>query len=187
MLAATPWKSAVTGGVGIVAGAVLVSVDWTLAPLAAFVGLALVARSALHLVTAASFVDFAGAFAVLEVAGDAGVGITALVWPGPTRMTLALLVGSWALVRAAVGATIEVTTRANHPWWLLSAGFATITGVLGVILIARSSGSTGATAVTIGVWAIVEGTREVLDAVLRDRSERRRRRVIHPQPSVAAS
>ena len=83
MSASTPWKLAVTGGVGIVAGVALVSVDWTLASLAAFVGLALVARGALHLVTSASFLGLAGAFAVLEVAGDVGVGITALAWPTP--------------------------------------------------------------------------------------------------------
>ena len=40
MSASTPWKLAVAGGVGIVAGVALVSVDWTLASLAAFVGLA---------------------------------------------------------------------------------------------------------------------------------------------------
>jgi uncharacterized membrane protein HdeD (DUF308 family) len=44
MSASTPWKLAVAGGVGIVAGVALVSVDWTLASLAAFVGLALLAR-----------------------------------------------------------------------------------------------------------------------------------------------
>ena len=135
MSASTPWKLAVTGGVGIVAGVALLSVDWTLASLAAFAGLALVARGALHLVATAPFLGFAGAFAVLEVAGDVGVGITALAWPEPTLLSLALLVGSWAIVRAIVGGTIAVTTRAEHPSWLLSLVFAIIAVVLGVILI----------------------------------------------------
>ena len=103
MSTSTPWKLGVTGGVGIVAGVALLSVDWTVAPLAAFVGLALVARGALHLVTPVSFVGFAGAFAVLEVAGDAGIGITALAWPEPTLLSVALLAGSWAVSRALVG------------------------------------------------------------------------------------
>jgi uncharacterized membrane protein HdeD (DUF308 family) len=55
MRASTPWKLAVTGGVGIVAGVALLSVDWTLASLAAFVGLALLARGALHLVSRRRF------------------------------------------------------------------------------------------------------------------------------------
>jgi uncharacterized membrane protein HdeD (DUF308 family) len=187
MPASTPWKLAVTGGVGIVAGVALLSVDWTLAPLAAFVGLALVARGALHLVAPASFVGFAGAFAVLEVAGDAGVGITVLAWPEPTLLSLALLVGLWAILHAMVGGTIALTTRADNPWWLLSLAIAIIAGVLGVILIARSSGSTRGAAVIIGLWALLEGTREVSEAGLRQRRERQLHRAAHATSSAAAS
>jgi len=93
MSASPPWKIAVTGAVGIVVGIALLSVDWTLAALAAFAGLALLARGSLHLVASASFVGFGGAFAVLEVAGDVGVGITALARPEPTRLSLAFLIG----------------------------------------------------------------------------------------------
>jgi hypothetical protein len=76
MSAPEPWKLAVTGGLGIAAGAALLSVDWTPSQLAAFAGLAMLARGALHVVTLTPFVGFAGAFAALAVAGDAGVGIT---------------------------------------------------------------------------------------------------------------
>ena len=96
--------------------------------MAAFAGLALVARGALHLVTATPFVGFAGAFAALAVAGDAGVGITALAWPDPTLFSLALLIGAWAIVRAIAGGTIAITTRADHRWWLLSFVFADCRG-----------------------------------------------------------
>ena len=187
MPASTPWKLAVSGGVGIVAGAALLSVDWTLAPLAAFVGLALVARGALHLVSAASFVGFGGAFAVLEVAGDVGVGITALVWPEPTRLSLALLVGLWAIVRAVAGGTIAVTTRADRPWWLLFLVVAVAAGGLGVVLIARSNGSVRGTAVTIGLVLLLEGMREVSEAALRERQQRRLGRAAHTHAPAAAS
>ena len=173
MSTSTPWKLAVTGGVGIVAGVALLPVDWAVAPLTAFVGLALVARAALHLVAPASFVGFAGAFAVLEIGGDAGVGIAALAWPEPTLLTLALLVGLWAILRAMAGATIAVTTRADHPCWLLSLVVAIIAGVLGVILVTRSGGSTRSAAVIIGLWALLEGAREVSEAGFRRRRERR--------------
>ena len=85
MPAPTPWKHALTGGVGIVAGVALLSADWSIAQLAAFVGLALVARGALHLVTTTGFVGFAGAFAVLHVAGDLGVGLTVVSWRARAR------------------------------------------------------------------------------------------------------
>jgi hypothetical protein len=68
------------------------------------------ARGALHLLVTAPFPGLAGAFAVLGVAGDVGVGIAALVWPDPTLLSRAVLVGSWAILRASVGGTIAVTT-----------------------------------------------------------------------------
>ena len=185
MSAPAPWKLAVTGGVGIVAGAALLSVDWTLSQLAAFAGLALVARGALHLVTATPFVGFAGAFAALAVAGDAGVGITALAWPDPTLFSLALLIGAWAIVRAIAGGTIAVTTRADHRWWLLSFAFAIVAGVLGVILIAGSSGTVHDATVVIGLLALLEGIREISEAAFRARGQHRPRTPALPSAPVA--
>jgi uncharacterized membrane protein HdeD (DUF308 family) len=172
MSASTPWKLAVTGGVGVIAGVALVSVDWTLASLAAFAGLALAARGALHLVTSTSFLGATGAFALLEVAGDVGVGITAVAWRDRTLLSLAVLVGSWAILHAIAGGTISATTRADHPW-PLSIMFAIVAVVLGVILIARPNGSVRGVAVTIGLLALVEGTRELSEAAFRLRRERR--------------
>ncbi|HWS93583.1 MAG TPA: DUF308 domain-containing protein [Mycobacterium sp.] len=186
MSASPPWKLVVTGAVGIVAGVALLSRNWTIATLAAFVGLALLTRGSLHLVASVSFVGFAGAFAVLAVAGDAGVGITALAWPHPTRLSLALLVGVWAVVRAIVGGTIAVTTRADHPWWLLSVVVAIIAGVLGVVLIARSGGSVRTTAVTIGLLMLLEGTREVSEGGVRHRRDRRLTQGSHTHSAAAA-
>ena len=60
----------------------------------------------------APFLGLAGAFAFLGVAGDVGVGITALAWPDPTLLSLAVLVGTWAILRAIVGGTIAITTPA---------------------------------------------------------------------------
>ncbi len=148
MPAPTPWKHAVTGGVGIVAGVALLSVDWTLAQLVAFVGLALVARGALHLVTSTPFVGFAGAFAVLDVAGDTGVG--------------------------------------DQPWWLATTVFVVTGGVLGAVLVARSGGPLHDTVVTVGVLALLEGTRDVAEAALRARHAQRYRRVARAQSAAAA-
>lgn len=186
MPAPTPWKHTLTGGVGIVAGVALLSVDWSISQLAAFVGLALVARGALHLVTTTRFVGFAGAFAVFDVAGDLGVGITVVSWPGPTKLTLALLIGSWAIVRAIAGATIAVTTRADHPWWLPSIVFAATAGVLGAVLIARSGGPLHATVVTVGLLALVEGTRDVMGAAWLARQAHGSRRVAGARSAAAA-
>jgi uncharacterized membrane protein HdeD (DUF308 family) len=186
MSALTPWKLAVTGGVGILAGVALVSVDWTLASLAAFAGFALVTRGALYLVTSASFRGLAGAFAVLEVAGDVGVGITALAWRDPTLFSLAVLIGSWAILHAFAGGTIAITTPTEHPPWPLSLMFAIGGLVLGVILIGRPGDSVRGVAVVIGLLGLVEGTREVAEAAFRHRRDRRVRQATHAQSAAPA-
>jgi uncharacterized membrane protein HdeD (DUF308 family) len=187
MSVSTPWKLAVIGGVGILVGIVLVSVDWDLAQLAAFVGLALVARGALHLVVTPSFLGLAGAFAVLEVAGDVGVGITALAWRDPTVLSLAVLIGSWVILHAIAGGTIAVTTPTEHPPWPLSLVCAFAAAVLGVILIARPNDSVRGVAVTIGLLALLEGTRDLTEAAVRHHRERRFRQLAHAESTAAAS
>jgi len=173
MPTSTPWKLAVTGAVGVIAGVALLSVEWTtLAPLAAFVGLTLVARAASHLVATGPFVGFEGAFAILAIAGDVGVGITVLAWPDPTRLIVVLLVGLWAIVRAIAGSAIAVTTRADHPWWMLSIALAIVAGALGAIVIARSSGSVHSISVIIGLLVLLEGSHEVLEGAVRHRQRR---------------
>jgi len=174
MSTSTPWKHAIIGGAAIVAGIVLLSVDWTIATLAAFAGFALLARGTLHAVASTAFVGFAGAFAVLAIAGDVGVGITALAWPNSTVTTLSVLVGSWAVVRSFAGATIGVTTRAEHTWWLLFVALAAVGGILGIMLVARAGGASAHdAAVLIGLLALVDGAREVAEAGSRHRRERR--------------
>ncbi len=180
------WKLAVIGGVGVVAGVVLLSAHWTIAELAALVGFVLVARGALHLVTA-SFVGLAGACAVLDVAGDVGVGITALAWPEPTLLSLVLVVGSWAILRSVVVGTIAATTRADDPCWPLSIVFATVEVVLGVVLVARPGGSVRGTAVTISLLVLIEGAREMLEAAFRQRREHRSRQAVHQRSAAVTS
>jgi hypothetical protein len=175
MSAPAAWKLALTGGMGIAAGAALLSVDWAPSQLAAFAGFALLARGALHVVTSAPFVGFGGAFAALAVAGDVGVGIAALAWPDPTLATLSLLLGTWAVVRAIAGGTIAVTTRAHSRQWLLFFAFAIGAATLGAILVASRDGTVREAAVLIGLLALLEGTREVSEAAFRARGERHRR------------
>jgi uncharacterized membrane protein HdeD (DUF308 family) len=186
MAASTPWKLVVTGGVGILAGVALVSVDWTLASLAAFAGLALAARGALYLVTSASFRGLPGAFAVLEVAGDVGVGIAAIAWRDPTVLSVAVLIGSWAILHAIAGGTIAVTAPGEHPPWPVSLIVAIVAVVLGVILIARPNSSVRGAAVLIGLLALLEGTREVAEAASRHHRERRINQAAHPESTAPA-
>jgi uncharacterized membrane protein HdeD (DUF308 family) len=65
--------------------------------------------------------------------------------------------------------------------------FAIVAVVLGVIVIARPNGSVRGLAVTIGLVALLEGTREISEAAFRLRQERRFRRAAHAHSAAAAS
>lgn len=172
MFVSTPWRLAVTGAVGVLAGTALLSVGWSLPALAAFAGFALATRGALHLVTSAPFRGLAGAFAILEVGGDVGVGIAVLAWPEPTLRTLALLLGAWAVLHSIAGGAIAITTRAEHRSWPLFVVFAIVAATFGVILITGPNDSVEDAAMVIGLLALLEGARELCEAARRHHQER---------------
>ena len=83
---------------------------------------------------------------------------------------------TWALLRAIVGGTIAVTTAPRiRNGRCQGIVFALIVVVLGVIVIGRHGDSVRGAAVTIGLLALLEGTREVSEPVFCHRAERRLR------------
>jgi uncharacterized membrane protein HdeD (DUF308 family) len=122
----------------------------------------------------------------MEVGGDVGVGITAIAWRDPTLLKLAVLVGSWAILHAIASGTIRrhdprrASALAALPYFAIGAL------VLGAILIARPGDSVRGVAVTIGLLALLEGTREVAEAAVRSRRERRIRQAGHTQSAAPA-
>lgn len=169
-----PWKLAIIAMVAIIAGVALLLVDWTLAPLAAFVTMFFVARGALHLVTT-SFEGLAGALSALLGWGEVAIGVTILAWPTPTLLVFVVLVGSWVLAHGVTEATIVLATRAARAQWQLGFLSAIVEISLGVVLITRPGGAVSGTAVTLGVLAVVAGALELATAIARRRSERRLR------------
>jgi uncharacterized membrane protein HdeD (DUF308 family) len=180
-----PWKLAVIGMVAIIAGLALFSIDWTLAELAAFVGMFFVARGALHIVTT-SFDGLAGALSALLGWGEVAIGVTLLAWPTPTLLVFAVLVGSWVLAHGIVAMTVVLATRAARAQWQLGALSAIVDITLGVILITRPGGSVGGTAVTLGLLAVLVGALEIAMSIARRHNERRVR-ALSPVASVAAA
>jgi uncharacterized membrane protein HdeD (DUF308 family) len=179
-----PWKLAVIGAVAVIAGVALVLVDWTLPELAAFVAMLLVARGALHIVTT-DFEGVNGALAALLGCSEVGVGIVLLAWPSPTELILVLLVGVLVLVRDIVEATIVLATRADRRHWRLRFAVFVLEIALAVTLIARPFGTVRATAIVLGVIAMLSGVVEIAVAFMEIRSERRAG--AHVRSAVAVS
>jgi uncharacterized membrane protein HdeD (DUF308 family) len=169
-----PWKLGVIGAVAVIAGAALLLVDWTIAQLAAFVAMLLVARGALHLTTT-SFEGVTGALGILQSAVEAGAGVLLLAWPHPTLLVLTVLVGTIVVVQATVDATIVGTTRREHSRWTARLVADILQAGLGVALIARVSGTVRGAALIIGAVGVVAGGVEIATALSRRRA---------PQPAL---
>jgi len=175
------WKLALVGTVSVVAGAALLLVDWELAQLAAFVAMFFVARGALHAVTA-SFDGAAGAISALQAGGEIAVGVLLLVWPQPTLLVVAVVVGACVAVVATVDATLVLTTHADRNLWQLRFGADVVQLALGIALITRLGGTVDAAAVTLGAIAVVAGAIEIAAALAPARAPREA-----PSPALAAA
>jgi uncharacterized membrane protein HdeD (DUF308 family) len=167
-----PWKLLVIGSVAVIASIALFLVDWTIAQLAAFVAMLLVARGALHLTTT-SFDGVTGALGTLQAAVEVGAGGVLLAWPHPTLLIVAFVVGAIVVVLSTFDATIVGMTRREHVHWTSRFVADIVQVLLGVALLARSSGTVRATALIIGGAGIVAGGVEIASAFSRRRRPRR--------------
>jgi uncharacterized membrane protein HdeD (DUF308 family) len=156
------WLFLVTGIVSLVFGALILSVDWSVDGLAAFIGTLFVIQGAAYLITRP--LD-GGTRATNVIAGLLGIaaGIALLVWPDRGLYTLAVFVGIWVVtsgVLHVVGAFVN--RHAPHWWIVLAIGLVEIP--IGVWAL-RRPGLTLAVLVTLaGAWAIAVGAWQCLIA-----------------------
>ena len=95
-----------------------------------------------------------GAFALL-------FGTLALSYPGLTLLVLIIMFGMWALID---GITALIMAIGQKGWfWYLVAGLLSL-GV-GVFAIARPGATALALLVLIGIWAVVKGVVEIMEAI----------------------
>lgn len=162
LLASTWWIFLVAGIVSLVFGAIILSVDWGVESLAAFIGTLFIIQGAAWLITR----PLDGGDRTTNVVGGllgAGAGIALLVWPDAGLYTLAAFVGIWIVVSGAVHVVGAIVNRHAPHWWIVL--------VLGLIEIPigmwalRRPGLTLAVIITLtGVWAIVTGVWQCLIA-----------------------
>ena len=162
---APPWKVALVGAVALAAAGALLTVEWTLLQLVAFVAMLFIARGALHVVVTTSFEGMAGALSALLGVGELAVGLVLLVWPSPTVLVITVVVGVWAIARGVtLGTNILATRRELRPWRILLVP-AVLELVAGVALFATTAGSVGRVALIIGSLMVLDGVTELMLAV----------------------
>src|SRR5262249_59110331 len=103
-----------TGIVSIVAGGIILLVDWTVDDLVVFIGALLV----FHGIFTMFSVPIDGAARGWSVALgliETGVGIAVWVWPGPTLTVVAAFIGFYVLFRGVMTIAGSITGRSWLP------------------------------------------------------------------------
>jgi hypothetical protein len=168
-----PWKLALPGGVAVLAAVALLPVNWGTPATGRVRRDVFIGRGSLHVVTT-SFQGVRGAHSALQGGGELGVSVLLLVWPHPTLLVVAVAVavGTWVVVRAAVAGSLVLATRGDRRRWWVRFGADVIELALGVALIARLVDTVHAAALTLGAIAVRAGTIEIATAVIHMRRPR---------------
>jgi uncharacterized membrane protein HdeD (DUF308 family) len=156
------WLLLVAGITSLVFGALILSIDWGVDSLAAFVGALFIIQGVAWAITRP--LD-GGTRSTNLIAGGLGVaaGIALLVWPDRGLYVLAAFVGIYVVMSGVLHIVGAIVNRWAPHWWLVL--------VLGLIEIPigiwalRRPGLTLAVIITLtGVWAIVTGIWQILIA-----------------------
>jgi uncharacterized membrane protein HdeD (DUF308 family) len=154
------WVLVITGVLSVVAGGIILFVEWSIADLALFVGLLLIFRG---VVTATSVpVDGSArnwsiGFGLIE----ALVGLAVLVWPGPTLLVVALTIGWYVLFSGVMTIVGAITARDVLPYWGVMLVFGLIETLFSFWLLARPELTLVAAVLAIGLWSLFYGVVQI--------------------------
>jgi uncharacterized membrane protein HdeD (DUF308 family) len=177
------WVLLLSGIVSIVAGGIILLVDWSLNDLAVFLGVIFIVRGVFNMMSLpldGSMRGWAVVLGLLEV----GVGIAVLAWPEPTLLVIAAFIGWWILFSGVMTVAGSISGRRILPYWGLFLALGILEMVVGVWLLYRPGLTLLATVFAIGLWAILYGI--VLTAAsielknLPDRLDELERQVTNP-------
>jgi uncharacterized membrane protein HdeD (DUF308 family) len=155
------WVLFVTGIVSLVAGGLILSVNWSVGALATFVGFALVFRgifTTFGVPVDGSMRGWSVGLGLLEAA----VGVAVWVWPAPTLSVLAAFIGWWVLFSGVMAIAGGIAGRPVLPYWVLTLTFGVIEIVVASSLLARPGLTVLAAVLAIGLWCIVYGIVDVM-------------------------
>jgi hypothetical protein len=154
------WLYLIAGITSMIFGALILSVDWSVDGLAAFVGTLFIIQGAAYVVTRP--LD-GGTRSTNLIAGLAGIvaGIVLLAWPDRGLYTLAVFAGIWIVTSGLIHIVGAFVNRFAPHWWLVL-----LLGLIEVpigIWAMRRPGLTLAVIVTLtGAWAVVTGIWQIL-------------------------
>jgi uncharacterized membrane protein HdeD (DUF308 family) len=158
------WPILVLSGiVSVIAGMLILSIQWTVSDLALFVAILFIVRGGFEML--ARPIDGSGRTWNLVVGGiQVLVGIAFVAWPTVGLTTLAIFIGAWVLVTGIFNIAGAIANRDVKLWWLyLIVGVIEL--ILGLALLDRPE-LTLALAITVaGIWAVVAGALQIVAGI----------------------
>jgi len=158
------WVLLVNGIITVIAGGIILSVDWKLSDLAVFIGALLVFRGLFGMFSVPVDGSSRGWTLVLGLL-ELGLGVMVWAWPSPTLLVIAFLIGWYVLFSGIVTIAGAVAGRDVIPYW----GFMVALGIgqvaLSFWLLARPGITLVAAVLAIGLWALVVGAVQIVVAI----------------------
>jgi uncharacterized membrane protein HdeD (DUF308 family) len=155
------WAVLFSGVLSIAAGVLILSINWTLADLAVFLGAYLIFRGLVQIFNA----PLGGSgWAYYLASGGLGVaaGLLVAAWPGPTLLITAIFIGASIVVFGTMNIAGAISNRRWASYWWVVLGVGIIEILLGLWLL-RRPGLTLAVAITAtGFWAFFIGVMQVI-------------------------
>jgi uncharacterized membrane protein HdeD (DUF308 family) len=150
------WALCLVGIVSLIAGGLILVIDWSVDDLSVFLGTLLVVRGALTTLSLpldGSCRAWSIAMGVLE----AGLGIALFAWPEPTLLVVAAFIGWWVLFSGAMTIAGSLGARNVMPYWGLWLALGIGEVVLAVWLLEQPGLTLISTVLAIGLWSVFYG------------------------------
>jgi len=154
------WVLLVTGIVSIIAGGIVLFTDWTVADLAVFIGALLIFRGIFTMFSVpvdGAIRGWSIAFGLLELL----VGLAVFVWPGPTLVVVASVIGWYVLFAGIMTISGAISGRDVLPYWVLMLFFGILEVVVSFLLLARPGLTLLAAVFAIGLWCVFYGVAQI--------------------------
>lgn len=158
------WVLLVAGVVSVVAGGLIVFIDWSVDDLVVFVGTLLVIRGAFTMYSIpvdGSLRTWSLVLGLVEIV----VGIGVFVWPGPALLVVALSIGWLLLFRGGMAIAGAISSRTYFPYWGLVLVMGILEAVVALYLLTRPDITVIAAVLAIGFASMLYGALEIVAAL----------------------
>jgi uncharacterized membrane protein HdeD (DUF308 family) len=154
------WVLLITGLISLVAGSIILFTDWSVNDLATFIGLLLVLRGVFTMFSVpldGAMRGWAVGVGLLETL----VGIAVWVWPRPTLLVIAFVIGWYVLFSGIMTIAGSITARDFLPYWGWLFAFGILETLFSFWLLARPGLTLVAAVLALGLWTVFYGVVQI--------------------------